>query len=208
MGKATHYEKSDEQLIYRLVKSCRRQAEDVEKFSEINDQHGKFLMDYRKVLAVWEQDRRCRSDEQPANYLRLGDTSSDFFPYVISGDVEHQDLETVVTSYRKPGFATLYDTIVGSFYVYLYPPHFCEAVYLCFTETPVRTEKGVKGLNLEAACESSLRFLPLEQIVYKFENGVGTPFVYVLPIVKFIANGDETEQNFIFQASLFTDRCS
>ncbi|EYC02267.1 hypothetical protein Y032_0101g3403 [Ancylostoma ceylanicum] len=57
MAKATHYEKSnkeldtrdDEQLIYRLAKSCRRQGEDVEKFSEINDQHGKFLVDYRKV---------------------------------------------------------------------------------------------------------------------------------------------------------------
>ncbi|EYC38229.1 hypothetical protein Y032_0732g1921 [Ancylostoma ceylanicum] len=62
MAKATHYEKSnqeldtrdDEQLTYRLAKSCRRQAEDVEKFSEINDQHGKFLVDCRKDPVPWK----------------------------------------------------------------------------------------------------------------------------------------------------------
>ncbi|KAL6731324.1 hypothetical protein Aduo_002200 [Ancylostoma duodenale] len=72
-------------------------------------------------------------------------------------------------------------------------------VYLCFIETPARTAKGVKGLNLEDACESSLKFLPMEQMVYKFENGVGTPFAYVLPVAKFIAIGDENEQNFILK---------
>ncbi|EYB88121.1 hypothetical protein Y032_0252g229 [Ancylostoma ceylanicum] len=54
MAKTTHYEKSNkeldtrhcERLIYRLAKSCRRQAE--EKFREINDEHGKLLVDYRK----------------------------------------------------------------------------------------------------------------------------------------------------------------
>ncbi|EYC23505.1 hypothetical protein Y032_0015g2685 [Ancylostoma ceylanicum] len=62
MAKTTHYEKSnkkldtrdDEQLIYRLAKSCRRQAEDVEKFREIKDQHDNFLVDYRKDPAPWK----------------------------------------------------------------------------------------------------------------------------------------------------------
>ncbi|EYB98424.1 hypothetical protein Y032_0131g1615 [Ancylostoma ceylanicum] len=57
MEKATHYGKSNkeldtrngERLIYLLAKFCRRQAEDVEKFREINDEHGKLLVDYRKV---------------------------------------------------------------------------------------------------------------------------------------------------------------
>ncbi|EYC32386.1 hypothetical protein Y032_0003g1543 [Ancylostoma ceylanicum] len=35
--------------LSRLAKSCRRQAEDVKKFREINDEHGKLLVDYRKV---------------------------------------------------------------------------------------------------------------------------------------------------------------
>ncbi|EYC43957.1 hypothetical protein Y032_0476g2146 [Ancylostoma ceylanicum] len=57
-GKETHYEKSNKELdtrdgerfIYRLAKYCRPQAEDVEKFRKINDQHGKLLVDYRKVM--------------------------------------------------------------------------------------------------------------------------------------------------------------
>ncbi|EYC46241.1 hypothetical protein Y032_0403g817 [Ancylostoma ceylanicum] len=57
MAKATHYGKSNkeldtrdgERLIYRLATSCRRQAEDVEKFRETNDEHGILLVAYRKV---------------------------------------------------------------------------------------------------------------------------------------------------------------
>ncbi|EYC03149.1 hypothetical protein Y032_0095g2791 [Ancylostoma ceylanicum] len=57
MAKATHYGKSNkeldtrdgERLVYSLAKFCRRRAEDVEKFREINDEHGKLLVDYRKV---------------------------------------------------------------------------------------------------------------------------------------------------------------
>ncbi|EYC41811.1 hypothetical protein Y032_0555g3372 [Ancylostoma ceylanicum] len=57
MAKATHYGKSNkdldtrdgERLIYRLAKSSRRQAEDVKKFREINEEHGKLLVYYRKV---------------------------------------------------------------------------------------------------------------------------------------------------------------
>ncbi|EYB95139.1 hypothetical protein Y032_0163g3477 [Ancylostoma ceylanicum] len=56
-AKATHYEESNkeldtrdgERLIYRLAKSRKRQAEGVEKFHEINDEHGKLLVNYRKV---------------------------------------------------------------------------------------------------------------------------------------------------------------
>ncbi|EYC37598.1 hypothetical protein Y032_0777g2280 [Ancylostoma ceylanicum] len=56
MAKATHDENSNkeldtrdgERLVYCLAKSCRRQAEDVEKFGEINYEQGKLLVDYRK----------------------------------------------------------------------------------------------------------------------------------------------------------------
>ncbi|EYB87760.1 hypothetical protein Y032_0258g469 [Ancylostoma ceylanicum] len=62
MAKATHYEKSNkeldtrdcERLIYCLAKSCRRQAKYEEKSREINDQHGKLLVDYRKDPAPWK----------------------------------------------------------------------------------------------------------------------------------------------------------
>ncbi|EYC12996.1 hypothetical protein Y032_0045g1205 [Ancylostoma ceylanicum] len=58
MAKATHYGKSNkdldtrdgERLIYRLAKSSRRQAEDVKKFREINEEHGKLLVYYRKDI--------------------------------------------------------------------------------------------------------------------------------------------------------------
>ncbi|EYC31238.1 hypothetical protein Y032_0004g2041 [Ancylostoma ceylanicum] len=57
MAKATHYEKSNKELdtsdsgrlIYRFAEYCRREAEDVEKFREINDEHGKLLVDCRKM---------------------------------------------------------------------------------------------------------------------------------------------------------------
>ncbi|EYC33056.1 hypothetical protein Y032_0002g578 [Ancylostoma ceylanicum] len=60
-AKAAHYEvinkeldtRDGERLVYRLAKSRKRQAEDVEKFHGINDEHGQLLMDYGKVRERW-----------------------------------------------------------------------------------------------------------------------------------------------------------
>ncbi|EYB84459.1 hypothetical protein Y032_0316g2296 [Ancylostoma ceylanicum] len=61
VAKAAHYEvinkeldtRDGKRLVYRLVNSQKRQAEDVEKFHGINDEHGQLLMDYGKVRERW-----------------------------------------------------------------------------------------------------------------------------------------------------------
>ncbi|EYC37124.1 hypothetical protein Y032_0823g2540 [Ancylostoma ceylanicum] len=74
-------------------------------------------------------------------------------------------------SSTKPGYASLYDTFSTDFFLYLHPPIYCEAVFLCFLERPTATAKGLQNLDIIRACDNSLRFLPLEQIVYHFEGG-------------------------------------
>ncbi|EYC38408.1 hypothetical protein Y032_0718g1795 [Ancylostoma ceylanicum] len=61
-AKAAHYEvinkeldtRDGERLLYLLAKSRKRQAEDVEKFHGISDEHGQLLMGYGKVKERWQ----------------------------------------------------------------------------------------------------------------------------------------------------------
>ncbi|EYC03689.1 hypothetical protein Y032_0092g2565 [Ancylostoma ceylanicum] len=70
--KAAHYEvinkeldtRDCERLVYRFAKSRRWQAEDVEKFHGINDEHGQLLMDYGKVWERWHDYSKKLSTEK------------------------------------------------------------------------------------------------------------------------------------------------
>ncbi|KAK6730831.1 hypothetical protein RB195_007346 [Necator americanus] len=92
------------------------------------------------------------------------------------------------TSYYRPGFASLYSNIPSSFMIFLYPPKFCEAVFVCFSSKIEQVSGGV-GFNLKEVCSDSLRFLPLEQIVYHVQDGSAKPYVYVKSMVEFKSEG-------------------
>ncbi|KAK5968416.1 hypothetical protein GCK32_018248 [Trichostrongylus colubriformis] len=63
---------------------------------------------------------------------------------------------------------------------------------------PHRTSRGYSGIDFKSACQDSLRFMVMEQIVYQFKGGTGTPYVYVRPRVEFKAV--DGKGNFEFDA--------
>ncbi|KAK6730836.1 hypothetical protein RB195_007355 [Necator americanus] len=134
-----------------------------------------------------------------ANLKTKVDSSSDFFPYIIRAELELLKFDTGKPSYRQPGFAKLYRNLFGNFFMYLYPPEFCEAIYLCIFDLPQLTKKGLQSLDLKTACDTSLRFLTREQTVYNVKDGKATPYVYMLPKASFHTKGQD-QQKYFFEA--------
>ncbi|CAJ0594217.1 unnamed protein product [Cylicocyclus nassatus] len=113
----------------------------------------------------------------PAENRTSVKNAADFFPFQLNGDVNLMtDLapDTEIVSYNKPGFATLYREFSGSFIIPLHPS--CVAVYLCFVKREIvePTATGIKKLELMELCKTSLRFMPMEQMIYEYKEGTLT----------------------------------
>ncbi|EYB89072.1 hypothetical protein Y032_0237g3268 [Ancylostoma ceylanicum] len=82
------------------------------------------------------------------------------------------------TSYYKPGYASFYEFFPDHFNIYLVPPTHCEAVFMCFMDKPGgKTKLGLSSLDIQSACSDSLRFIPMEQIVYHVQGGKASRFL-------------------------------
>ncbi|KAK6730842.1 hypothetical protein RB195_007358 [Necator americanus] len=87
------------------------------------------------TAAIEAQIRDQREDQwrAAAHFKTVVNSAADFFPYVIKHGVELIRHETGITSYNKPGYATLYDGITTDFFLFLGTPNYC-SVYLLLAQ--------------------------------------------------------------------------
>ncbi|KAL6731609.1 hypothetical protein Aduo_002454 [Ancylostoma duodenale] len=83
---------------------------------------------------------------------------------------------------------------------YVFPPTHCQSVWFCLGKDYNITKNGLIAFSLEKVCEESLRFFPLEQIVYHTKDGSATPYPYYSTLVEIIYQyTSEAQQQFVFK---------
>nr|CDJ83198.1 unnamed protein product [Haemonchus contortus] len=92
------------------------------------------------------------------------------FPYTMDEKFVTQTM-SYKDGYREdvPPYVAIYDAPSFDIFLYIFPPKECDAVWLCFPKQVNISAKNVEefhGFNAHHACDESLRFHPLEQMVY------------------------------------------
>ncbi|VDO26349.1 unnamed protein product [Haemonchus placei] len=92
------------------------------------------------------------------------------FPYTISEQFVTQTM-SYKEGYRQdvPPYIAIYDAPSFDIFFYIFPPKQCDAVWLCFPKVVNISAQHVEqfyAFNVHSACKESLRFHPLEQMVY------------------------------------------
>ncbi|WKX91462.1 hypothetical protein Q1695_009920 [Nippostrongylus brasiliensis] len=103
------------------------------------------------------------------------------------------------------GYALLFQPITTDVIIYIFPPHTCEGVWLCFakgfniTSSAERPITGVFNFSFADICKTSLRFQPYEQTVYVFNGGSMNDYPFVSSMAEILLVRTQTGEEFHFE---------
>ncbi|KAK6730820.1 hypothetical protein RB195_007342 [Necator americanus] len=125
----------------------------------------------------------------------------DLHPYVLP-----DEFVTEIINFRsgymneKPVYATIYSTVKEDIHFYIFPPNHCQAVWLCLADGYGTSTTGYFQFTLGTVCSESLRFFPLEQVVYHTKNNAIKAYPYYSTLVELIHQfSSEVQQKYIFK---------